>query len=67
MALTQEQILKYVKSEGNKCPYCGSDENESCSLGSETNGNWHQRPVRCNECGEEWNDLYLLAEILEDE
>jgi hypothetical protein len=52
---------KYVKNDGNACPFCGSEEFEGDS------GHWGGpeawQGVSCNNCYGEWTDIYKLTGV----
>jgi len=51
----------YKRDNGLHCPYCGSDDIEGGHAEYDDNYSW--RPVKCNKCGEEWDDIYTLSGI----
>jgi uncharacterized Zn finger protein len=62
--LTKKQkkaYLKEVKRFGRKCPFCGSYEvtGEVAELGEM----WIRLDVECNECREDWQDIYKLVDV----
>ena len=63
--LTKEQIKQYVNGGYNRCPYCYSTEIEAGSYEFDDNYAW--AIVVCNDCNEEWNDIYTLTGISEVE
>lgn len=65
MALSEDQIKKYLKQGGVNCPYCGSSNIEGDSFDVDA-GNVYQ-DIRCLECDKEWCDEYSLTGIQEDE
>ena len=62
MDYTEEQKKKYMDNGGGICPKCGStDISGSCfDVESELSA-W--QPVVCNNCGEQWNDIYKLVDV----
>lgn len=51
---------EYIKSAGNKCPYCKSVEIETtCPVQTDDSCAWQN--VKCNDCEYEWQDIYNLA------
>ena len=62
--LTDEQIEEYVNCEGNRCPFCKSDDLEGNAW--EADRNWATQEVKCCNCSEEWQDLYILKGIVTD-
>jgi Zn finger protein HypA/HybF involved in hydrogenase expression len=63
--LTRKQRREYVKEKYGHCPYCGSDDIEGGFI--EVNDNYCWQPITCNNCEKEWNDLYTLTGIEEQE
>ena len=61
--LTKEKKESYIHGGYNCCPYCDSTEVESGR--AEKDDNWAEAPVKCNDCGEEWTDVYTLVDIKE--
>jgi DNA-directed RNA polymerase subunit RPC12/RpoP len=55
--------VEYVQAS-YRCPSCDSDNVESVSRLVEEHDEVTQR-IRCNACGKEWEDVYLLAGIRE--
>ncbi len=60
--LTAEQKQKYIQSGGNNCPFCESDDIEGC-VGIETGSGIASQNVICNNCNEEWTDIYTLTDV----
>lgn len=50
---------EYLKSGGNKCPICGSD-NISADGTFESDGTRAWQRVTCNLCTSDWDDVYEL-------
>ena len=59
--LTKEQIDKYVKSGGVKCPKCESEQLEGGQF--EADAGFVYQPITCNECGFSYNDTYDLVGV----
>ena len=59
MALTVEQIGRYVAHGGVACPFCSSSEIEG-GLFDTIAGECFQ-DVWCNDCGKQWRDVYKLV------
>ena len=62
--LTAKAKKEYIKSP-NHCPYCKSDDIEAEPLDGD--GLCAFSKVKCNDCGESWNDQYKLVGISEVE
>jgi formate dehydrogenase maturation protein FdhE len=62
MPLTVEQKQDYIVSGGNHCPYCASHNITALIFDGEDGG----QPVRCEDCGKEWTDIYKLVDIEEE-
>ncbi len=64
--LTPEQKQKYIESNNaNLCPFCESADISGGSI--EVAGKEAWQEVSCNECGENWRDVYTLAFAETDE
>ena len=63
--LTDEQVKKYVREGGVKCPYCKSPDITGGSVAVDANRAW--REVDCQQCGRNWTDLYRLIDVVEVE
>ncbi len=59
--LTPQMVRSYIQCEGERCPYCGSDELESGPLEADGGSAW--APVECGRCGQEWRDVFFLGAI----
>ena len=59
--LTQEQKAKYFANHANLCPFCESADISADSIDVEARECWQR--VICNECGEEWQDVYTLSSV----
>lgn len=66
-ALTEEQRKFYVAHDGILCPFCemdsgeGGGDLEGTGLVETDAGNAWQ-PIRCNNCKNEWHDIYRLVD-----
>ena len=60
-ALAPEMVRDYIAGHGTKCPFCGSSEIESGRLDCEGPCAW--APVTCSVCGQQWQDVFSLADI----
>lgn len=56
--LRQMADQKYIKTGGIFCPFCGSDQIEGGNIDIE--GMIAYQPIKCNDCGEYWQDYYSL-------
>lgn len=52
----------YVKSGGNKCPFC-KDENYMETNGHDADCNYDAKYVQCEKCGAEWTEIFILSNI----
>ena len=59
--MTREQAEKYVARGGAECPRCRSVDLYRSNL--EAEGPGASATVRCWECGEEWYEIYHLANV----
>ncbi len=55
---THEQLEAYF-NDPSRCVFCGSDQLEGDAITVE-NGTCRQ-PMRCLECGANWDDVYTLT------
>jgi len=62
--LTDKQKKEYVDSDGVHCPYCHSTDIEGGSVNVDAGTAWQE--ISCIECGESWQDVYMLTSIEED-
>jgi transcription elongation factor Elf1 len=62
-ALTADQKRKYVQERFGHCPYCDSESVEGGQL--DVDGNHVSQPVACLACHKEWEDVYVLSDIVE--
>jgi formate dehydrogenase maturation protein FdhE len=61
MSFTKEQVSLYLSSDGNTCPFCGSEDitaGESTFQGEDA---WQE--VMCNACLEEWYEDFKMTGI----
>lgn len=56
--MKQLSVEEYVAKGGSLCPFCGSDNIEGYSV--EIDGNTAWQDIGCNECDNEWRDVYKL-------
>lgn len=59
--LTTKQKRDYIRSAGSHCPHCKSQSITASHFESDVSSAW--QPVRCDDCGKEWNDVYKLVGI----
>jgi transcription elongation factor Elf1 len=60
--LTARQRQRYLDSRGSRCPFCESDNITAAS--NEADADYITQEVACDDCGEEWMDLFTLADVL---
>lgn len=63
--ITDEAKQKYIASDGNICPYCGSDQVDSEPVHLE--GDYFVAYVICLnlDCDKRWKDTYGLVDVEE--
>lgn len=61
--LTKKQREEYI-AHPNYCPYCESEEVSSGNFESDDNYGW--RDAHCEDCNKNWQDLYTLTGIAEE-
>lgn len=59
--LTKQQKKSYVNGGYNCCPHCHSTDIDSTYESKDDN--WVECNVVCNNCDEEWSDVYTLSDI----
>lgn len=59
--VTKETVQKYIASGGAFCPFCESGDISADTVRSECEAAWQD--VECNDCGEEWKDVFYLAQV----
>jgi len=52
----------YIKSGGENCPYCKSDNITGGSIFEVDSGHTWQ-PMFCNDCERSWKDIYELVDV----
>jgi len=58
--MSQMSNEEYIKTGGNNCPFCKSDEIESESqVQVDSTSAWQD--VECKSCGRHWQDVYNLV------
>jgi len=65
MALTEEQVDKYLKHGGVCCPKCGCEEIRGSSVKLCVGGAWED--ATCAECELKFRDVYTLTGVEEEE
>jgi hypothetical protein len=50
---------EYIHCQGNKCPFCHSDDVNGGALTVDGKEVWQE--VCCNDCGLIWTDFYTLT------
>ena len=63
--LSLEQIRKYLRTGGNYCPFCGSDQISSDPVAVPSDDSESFALVKCTACKKQWKDLYKLVSIEE--
>lgn len=61
--LSENQKAIYVGTGGVRCPHCHSVNLSTDPF--ETDDNYAVRDVKCDDCGEAWQDIYTLTGIEE--
>jgi len=64
--LTEKQELEYMEQEGLICPHCGGSILDLEEFQELDNG-MIERSVKCNDCNNEWSEVYSLFCITDDE
>jgi len=64
MALTKARREKYLKKQGNTCPYCNSKDIRTIGPAM-ADCNYLTRDIQCLDCGKMWTDIYTLSDIEE--
>jgi hypothetical protein len=59
--LNAKERVRYIKSGGAKCPFCGNDDIEGGPI--QTDEGCALQKIECHVCGEFWNDIYSLIDI----
>ena len=59
MKLTEEQKKAYMKDAANLCPFCKSPDISGGPVEIDGREAWQE--VSCNECNEQWRDVYVLS------
>ncbi len=62
--LPKERKEKYIKSQGDHCPFCGNPDFEGGSLTVE--GGSCSQEVSCLKCEGVWWDCYTLTDVVAD-
>ena len=55
----------YLSGGGVTCPYCGSENLSTGPIDTQDDGK-HQY-VWCDDCQQEWQDIYTLADVIFEE
>lgn len=64
--LTPEQKKKYIEdNNANRCPFCESADISGGHISIDGKVVWQE--IWCNECNEDWRDVYTLAFVETDE
>ena len=65
MSLTEEQKKDYVASEGQFCPYCGTEMSNIDYGDISISGIYCHQKATCGRCEKEWEDVFVLDTINE--
>jgi hypothetical protein len=60
-----EQVIdkaRYIEAKGLICPYCGGESVEGRFIWVEAGEAF--QAMRCSECGNQWQDVYHLVDVL---
>lgn len=57
-----ELAQKYLKDQGARCPFCGSEDVEGGFV--EIDCRRAYQKVRCNACNQAWHDGYTLDSVM---
>ena len=60
--LNLEVREKYLRTRGERCPFCGSERIEGGSFEGDGDTVWQD--VECQACTRSWQDVYSLSDIL---
>ena len=62
-AITDEQRKAYLAADGDRCPFCGSDDIQTGS--SDQGGHYFYQGVVClnPKCKRGWTDTYSLSDV----
>jgi len=63
--LTEEQKRKYLESGGTKCPFCNSTDITAEPIEADGSGGYSD--VKCDECNQEWRDIWSLTDVEDTE
>ncbi len=58
----EDMRRSYLRFRGGNCPFCKSSHIED-NGSPEIDENWVDLPAKCNNCGKEWTDHYLLHDF----
>lgn len=57
----KRKVTEYIRGGGNVCLHCGSTEIEGEFVRVDSGCAF--QPVHCNDCGQDWEDVYELAAV----
>lgn len=63
--ISPEKVRQYLRTGGNHCPFCGSDQIDSGPIGVSDEYNEGCAIVECLDCKKQWKDIYKLVTIEE--
>lgn len=61
--LTDEMVRDYIDRKGSTCPFCKSEGSNLEGSRVEIDAETATQHVRCETCGEEWRDVYVLSGV----
>jgi len=62
--LIQAKVNEYVKHDGVRCPYCGSENIEAVDISTDAGSAYDEKVCIC---GRSWTDVYHLVGIVHDD
>jgi hypothetical protein len=63
--LTQEQRDAYIDHGFSRCPFCQSEDIAGDFV--QVDGRYCWQSVTCNQCEENWRDVYALSSVETDD
>ena len=60
----KDKVEEYIEEGGCTCLYCGSTNLDGGSIDIDAGLAW--QPVYCNDCGSEWQDVYVLTQVIDE-
>jgi len=62
--LTRQQVAKWRRTGGNKCPHCRGSDLET--VGRNGDADYLTHDIQCRGCGAEWTELYTLSGLVDN-